>query len=62
VFVTEPFDFDTEYSHALVKELYGTVAVRFVSLRTLIAMKSAVGRPQDLLDLEHLNERVKDLG
>jgi hypothetical protein len=62
VFVTEPFDFDAEYSRALVKELYGTVAVRFVSLHTLIAMKAAVGRPQDLLDLEHLNERVKDLG
>jgi hypothetical protein len=62
VFVIEPFDFDAEYSRALVKELYGTVAVRFVSLHTLIAMKTAVGRPQDLLDLEHLNERVKDLG
>jgi hypothetical protein len=62
VFVNEPFDFDAEYARALVKELYGTVAVRFVSLPTLIEMKRAVGRPQDLIDVENLNERVRDLG
>ena len=62
LFVTEPFDFDAEYDRALVKHLYGTVAVRFVSLPMLIDMKRTVGRPQDLIDVEHLNERVKDLG
>jgi hypothetical protein len=62
LFVNEPFDFDAEYARALFKELYGTVAVRFVSLPTLIEMKRAVGRPQDLIDVENLNERVRDLG
>jgi hypothetical protein len=35
VFVSEPFDFETEYARALVKPL-GPVEVRFVSSPTLI--------------------------
>lgn len=54
VFAAEPFDFDVEYTNALIKPLYGVVAVRFVRLPTLIAMKQNAGRQQDLLDLEHL--------
>jgi hypothetical protein len=53
---------NAQYARALVKEVYGTVAVHFVSLPTLIEMKRAVGRPQDLIDVENLNERVRDLG
>jgi hypothetical protein len=51
MFVREPFPFDDEYSRALVKPLHGTIPVRFVSLRTLIEMKRAAGRPEDLADI-----------
>ena len=54
MFVTEPFDFDEEYSRALIKPLHDQIEVRFVSAATLIRMKSAVGRPQDQLDVENL--------
>jgi hypothetical protein len=42
-----------EYAHALVKPLQGSVDVRFVSIATLIDMKTAAGRQQDLIDVEH---------
>ncbi len=60
VFVTEPFDFDREYSRALVKPL-GDVAVRFVSIPTLIQMKQIAGRPQDQIDIEYLR-KLSDAG
>ena len=59
--MTEPFDFDAEYARALIKPL-GTVEVRFVSLPTLIAMKEAVGREQDRIDVENLRLRFEDRG
>jgi hypothetical protein len=55
VFVTEPFDFDEEYGRALVKPL-GAIAVRFVSIPTLIRMKELAGRPQDRIDIEYLRK------
>jgi hypothetical protein len=55
VFVTEPFDFEHEYERALVKPL-GPVAVRFVSIPTLIRMKEIAGRPQDRIDIEYLRK------
>ena len=60
VFVTEPFDFEVEYAHALVKPL-GPVAVRFVSIPTLIRMKEIAGRPQDKIDIEYLR-KLADAG
>jgi len=59
VFVAEPFDFEREHRNALIKPL-GSVAVRFVSIRALIAMKEAAGRPQDRSDVEHLRKRLDD--
>ena len=59
VFVSEPFVFDDEYGRALVKPL-GTTAVRFVCIPALIEMKEAAGRPQDLVDIEHLRMRLQD--
>lgn len=53
VFVTDPFQFDEEFERAVVKPL-GDVQVRVVSLSTLIDMKKAAGRPQDLIDVDNL--------
>lgn len=59
VFVKEPFVFDEEYEHALVKPL-GSIAVRFVAIPALIRMKEEAGRPQDKIDIEHLRMRLED--
>jgi hypothetical protein len=40
IFVTEPFDFDAEYKIALVENLPPKNPVRFVSIRTLIKLKT----------------------
>lgn len=57
--VYEPFTFDEEYPNALVKPLYGSIEVRFVSIPTLIRMKEAAGREQDRIDIEHLRMRLE---
>ena len=54
MFVSEPFEFEQEYRNALVKPLYGTIPVRFVSVPALIRMKREAGRAQDLVDIEEL--------
>ena len=58
VFVIEPFDFEEEYQSALsgTVELPDRqpVVARYVAIPALIAMKQAVGRPQDLDDIQHL--------
>lgn len=54
IFVSEPFDFDTEYRAALQAELLPGTIVRFVSIPTLIAMKRLAGRARDHDDIEHL--------
>jgi hypothetical protein len=59
VFVTEPFPFEEEYARAVVKPLHESIDVRFVSIETLIEMKTAVGRQQDLIDVEHLKMRME---
>jgi hypothetical protein len=59
IFVTELFPFEEEYAKALIKPLYGTIDVRFVSIPTLIAMKEAAGRAQDKIDIEHLRMRLE---
>lgn len=61
VFVRDPFDFDNEYVRALVKPL-GSINIRFVSIPTLIRMKRAAGRSQDMVDIEHLQMRLDDDG
>jgi len=60
VFVAEPFDFETEYGRALVKPL-GPLAVRFVSIPSLIRMKEIADRPQDKIDIEYLR-KLADAG
>ena len=53
-------DFGQEYDRALVKPLREGLPVRFVSIPTLIRMKELAGRPQDLIDIEHLHMRQLD--
>lgn len=60
IFVQEPFSFDEEYDSALIKPLYGSIEVRFVSIPTLIRMKEAADREQDRIDIEHLRMRLED--
>jgi hypothetical protein len=61
IFASEPFNFDVEYARALLKPLVD-IPVRFVCLKTLIQMKEAVGRAQDLADAENLRLRIEDDG
>lgn len=60
LFAAEPFNFDDEYEHALIKPLYGQIAVRFVSVRTLLVMKQNAGRDQDKIDVEQLRLLMTD--
>ncbi|MDH5355843.1 MAG: nucleotidyl transferase AbiEii/AbiGii toxin family protein [Gammaproteobacteria bacterium] len=55
IFVTEPFDFKIEYNTSLSTNIFADVAVRVVSIPTLIVMKTQAGRNRDLDDIEHLN-------
>lgn len=56
-FVTSPFPFEEEYERAVVRDVAGVGGVRIVRLDTLIAMKRAAGRPQDLADVAALELR-----
>lgn len=60
VFVTEPFDFDREYESAICGQLAPGLTVRFVSIPTLIQMKTLANRPKDLDDIEHLQAIAKE--
>lgn len=60
VFVYEPFEFDAEYSNAMLGELYPGLSARFVSILTLIRMKERANRPRDLDDIQHLRWILED--
>ena len=60
VFVTEPFDFETEFSQAYWGELSPGLMVPFVRLETLIRMKDETGRPGDVEDVQHLRWILED--
>ena len=54
VFVYEPFSFEVELPRAVRLELAPGLVVPVVALETLLEMKRAAGRPQDLTDIEEL--------
>lgn len=54
VFVTEPFDFDSEYEAAPRQEMASGLFARFVPIPALIVMKQAANRPVDEDDIKHL--------
>lgn len=55
IFVEEPFDFAAEYEASLIEDVAPGVPVRIVSLPTLLDLKRAAGRPQDLADIHELS-------
>lgn len=54
VFATEPFDFQSEHSAAVVEEVADGVPIRIVRLPMLMQLKMTAGRPQDLADVAEL--------
>jgi hypothetical protein len=54
IFIYEPFDFAAEFSQAGRLEVCPGVLAPVVTLETLLKMKRAAGRPQDLTDIEEL--------
>jgi hypothetical protein len=54
IFVTEPFDFDSEYNRALTAEILPGIKARFVGLETLLQMKKTAGREKDKEDIRQL--------
>ena len=60
VFVYEPFDFDAEHAASKRERVTANVKAPVVSLKTLLKMKRAAGRPQDLADIADL-ERIEEL-
>jgi predicted nucleotidyltransferase len=59
VFVTEPFDFDREFAAARWEDVAG-IKTPVLEVGTLIAMKRAVGRGQDLIDVEQLLKLIEN--
>jgi hypothetical protein len=57
VLLFPPVEFDGMLARAVEFEIAGT-AIKVVSIDDLIALKSAVGRPIDISDVEHL-QRIK---
>lgn len=58
IFVYEPFDFREELKVAKQLEVYPDVLAPVVYLPTLLEMKRAASRPQDLIDIQEL-ERAR---
>lgn len=54
VFVSEPFDFLSEYESALIVNIAPDVPVRVLRLETLMKLKREAGRKQDLADVAEL--------
>jgi hypothetical protein len=61
VFVREPLEFRVMLSEAVLKHLDG-VPICVASIRHLILMKLAAGRPRDLDDIEALREIAAETG
>ena len=55
IFVTEPFVFEEEFEQAK-RHKWGDMQAPVIRIETLIAMKQATGRPQDLADAAMLRD------
>jgi hypothetical protein len=56
IFVYEPFDFAREYRRAKRAKIMGSEQATILAYKSLLAMKKAAGRGQDLLDIEKLRK------
>lgn len=56
IFVYEPFDFEKEFARAKREPVAGRIAATIVCYETLLALKKAAGRSQDLTDIEKLRK------
>ncbi len=56
LFVADPFGFDEVYARRVTMAVAPGVEATFVGLSDLLAMKKAAGRPQDLADIEQLED------
>ncbi len=54
LFIHEPFSFPEELARAVWVEISPGVQIPVVALETLLSMKRAVARPQDLIDVTEL--------
>jgi hypothetical protein len=61
LFVADPIGFDEAYERRVSMAVAPATEATFVSLPDLIRMKRAAGRPQDLSDVERLEERLGEL-
>lgn len=61
VFVREPIDFRAMQSEAVMKDLDG-VSIPVASIRHLILLKQAAGRPLDMDDIQALREIAIETG
>lgn len=59
IFVEEPFPFDETYDKAGSEEIEPGLSMRFVDVRTLIAMKERAGRAKDIDDIAHLRQLLE---
>jgi len=62
VFVFEPFDFEQEYDLAEWLSVTAELDAPILRIETLMKMKEAAGRPQDLADIDALRDiqRLKE--
>lgn len=59
VFVKEPFDFEDEFAAARMEKV-ANVTAPVLRVETLLAMKRAVARPKDLIDVEELLKLIEN--
>ncbi|MEM9296780.1 MAG: hypothetical protein AAGA64_00205 [Bacteroidota bacterium] len=59
LFIYEPFDFEKEYSQAMLVEVGPSIQAPFVGLKALLDMKRSTGRSADEEDIREL-ERIKE--
>ena len=56
LFVADPFGFDEVYTRRVTMAIAPHVEATFVGLADLVRMKKVAGRPQDLTDIEQLED------
>jgi len=61
LFAADPFGFDQVYARRVSMAIAPDIEATFVGLKDLVGMKRAAGRPQDLSDIEQLEDLSREL-